>query len=162
MNNSLRNHTVISLHRMLLSIALAGLGAPLACVAAPGDEPFYQQLMKSRAPEGYSPTRSFTIINDPEDGNQLVAEDDPDLQFNVLWMEQFQPGYKSRRGGSAFGQILRGYLKSAYKSYRERHQSFTLLPDENGSVKVRSFSNEVDYRLNWNGDDVKLGVRYSF
>jgi len=149
-----------------LFTALAGLVGGLAlghAHAAPPQEAFYQQLLKTPVQHGYQPTRTFTIITDEEHGNQLVAVDDPDLRFNMLWMQQYQPGYKVRNGGAALGEVLRDYLRSAYKSFRERNaQTFSRLPDENGSLRVHTFSNDVEYHLNWNGRDMKLGIEYDF
>lgn len=126
------------------------------------DDAFYHQLLKTRDTEGYRPTRSFTIITDAEHGNQMVAEDDPDLRFNLLWMQQYQPGYRGRNGGAALGEIVRDYLRSAYKSYRSHHaQSLSALPDENGTLKSRA-TTDLDYRINWDGEDFRLGVKYSF
>lgn len=144
---------------------LAGITSMLALCAqaGPSGDAFYQQLLKAPVQQGYQPTRSFTIVTDEEHGNQLVAVDDPDLRFNVLWMQQHQPGYRMRMGGAALSEMLRSYARSVYKSFRTRHaQTFSSLPDENGAVKVRSFSNEVEYHLNWSGKDVKLGVEYDF
>jgi hypothetical protein len=144
-------------------LAFATFGFSLTCAAGPAEDAFYHQLLKTETPDGYHPTRTFTIVTDAENGNQLVAEDDPSLRFNLLWMDQYQTGYKSRNGGAAIGELFRSYMKSAYKAYRDRHsQALSALPDENGSMKVRSFSRDVDYRLNWNGNDVRLKVEYSF
>lgn len=134
-----------------------------ATEAAPPDDAFYHQLLKMRTPAGYQPTRTFTIVIDTENGNQLVAEDDAHLRFNLLWMQQFQPGYKARHGGSAFGEIFRSYVKTAYKSYRDSNaQSMAALPDENGSVKSRSFARDVDYNLKVTDDEVRFKVEYSY
>src|SRR5689334_7752548 len=109
--------------RTLLAMLAATLGAGLSleCNADPRDDAFYHQLVKLPVTDGYRPTRTFTIITDAEHGNQLVAEDDDNLRFNLIWMQQFRPDYKASRGGAAFGEIFRSYLKSAYKSYRERN-----------------------------------------
>jgi hypothetical protein len=139
----------------------ATLGISQQCQAG-GEDAFYHQLLKTETPSGYQPTRSFTIVTDAEHGNQLVAEDDPNLRFNLAWMQQFQPGYKSRRGGSAFGEIFRSYLKTAYKSYRDHNaQSMSALPDENGSGTAKSFT-DVDYNLKVTSDEVRFKVGYSF
>ncbi len=150
--------------RALFALMFTFAGLALApCCNAGSDDAFYHQLLKTQAPNGYQPTRTFTIVTDTEHGNQLVAEDDPDLQFNQLWLQQYKTGYRARQGGAAIGELFRSYVKTAYKSFRDRHaQSLSALPDENGSVKVRSFSDAVDYRLNFNGGDVKVGVQYSF
>jgi hypothetical protein len=141
----------------------ATIGLPQTCRAAPADDAFYHQLLKMRAPVGYQPTRSFTIVTDAERGNQLVAEDDTNLRFNLMWMQQFQPGYKARHGGSAFGQIFRSYVKTAYKSYRERNaQAMSALPDENGSVRTSSFTRDVDYNFKLTDDEVRLKVEYTY
>jgi len=144
---------------------LAGIAGSLMLCSAQAEPPgsaFYQQLLKTPVQQGYQPTRTFTIIADQEHGNQLVAVDDVDLRFNVLWMEQYQPGYKSRSGGAALGEVVRGYLRSAYKSLRSHHaQTLSSLPDENGMGRMQP-SSDVEYHLNWNGGDFKLGIEYEF
>lgn len=145
-------------------LLIAGTLISPRCAAGTNDA-FYQQLMKLKlsAPSGYHPTRTFTIVTDAEHGNQLVAEDDTNLRFNLLWMERYQPGYRMRQGGAAFGAIFHSYIKSLYKAFRDHHaESLSALPDENGNMQVRSFSNDVDYHLDWSGGDVKFGVSYSF
>lgn len=133
----------------------------------PRDEAFYHQLLKLPESQGYLPTRSFTIIVDTQHGNQLVAEDDPNLRFNLLWMEQFKPGYRSTRGGSAFGELFRSYLKSAYKTYRERNaQAMAALPDENGSINAKdnaaSLIDAMDYNLKVTTDEVRFKIQYRY
>lgn len=141
----------------------AALGLPQTCHAAKPDDAFYHQLLKMRTPVGYQPTRTFTIVTDAERGNQLVADDDANLRFNLMWMQQFQPGYRSRQGGSAFGEIFRSYVKSAYKSYRERNaQSLSALPDENGSGRTSAFARDVDYNLKLTDDEVRLKIEYTY
>jgi hypothetical protein len=140
----------------------ATLFAPTTA-AGPAEEPFYHQFLDLKTDNGYRPTRTFTIITDPNHGNRLVAEDDPDLQFNVLWLDQYQDGYKTRDGGSALGYMLREYLKSAYKSYRERNaQRLSALPDEKGNGSITGFEGEMHYRLRWSDDEVKVGVEYNY
>ncbi len=143
--------------------ATAAFGFAQTCSAAPGDDVFYHQLVKLPTSNGYQPTRSFTIISDAEHGNQLVAEDDPNLRFNLAWMNQYQPGYKSQHGGAAFGEMFRSFIKTAYKSYRERNaQAMAAMPDENGSGKAGDFASDVDYNLKVTNDEVRLKVGYSF
>ncbi len=127
------------------------------------EEAFYKQLIKTTQPANYSPTRSFVIITDAEHGNQLVAEDDPQLQFNQAWMQQYQTGYHERLGGAAFGEIARSYLRNAYKALRAEHaQSFSALPDENGAVRSHSLTGDMEYHLNYTGRNMELGVKYAF
>jgi len=134
-----------------------------ACSAGPREDAFYHQLLKTQIAEGYRPTRSFNIVVDTEHGNQMVAEDEPDLRFNLLWIEQFQPGYRARQGGAALGELVRSYLRSAYKSYRSSNaQTLSAFPDENGTLKARGISNDLDYHINWTGSDFKLSVKYSY
>lgn len=132
--------------------------------AGPADEPFYHQFIDlKKAAEGYRPTRTFTIVSDPTHGDRLVAEDDTDLQFNILWLDQYQEGYKSRNGGSALGHMLREYLKTAYKSYRERNaQKLSALPDEKGDGRINGFDGEMHYRLRLNDDEVRVGFEYNY
>jgi hypothetical protein len=153
--------------RGLLTLCLTAMTAVFApaSLGAPSEEAFYQQLLKLPQTDGYRPTRTFTIITDADNGNQLVADDDADLRFNLLWMQQFRPGYKTTRGGAAFGQIFRTYMKSAYKSYRDRNNGGMLsaLPDENGSLPSSRFrGGEMDYGLKVTDDEVRIRIEYSY
>lgn len=168
MNSLRRSYTCVS-RLPMMTFALAALGCSLCQAdsvkpAKPVDDAFYHQLMKLPQHDGYSPTRSFTIVTDAEHGNRLVAEDDPNLRFNLLWMEQFRPGYKARTGGSAVGEIFRTYIKSAYKTYRARNaQGTTALPDENGSLRRGSnYTGEMDYNVRVTDDEVRLKVQYNY
>jgi len=144
-----------------IGLALFG-GFVTFATSARCEDAFYHQLLKARDTTGYQPTRSFTLVTDAEHGNQMVAEDEPNLRFNLLWMEQYQPGYRARAGGAALGQIVRGYLRSAYKSYRAQNaQALSGLPDENGLLRTHPAS-ELDYHINWDGGDFKVGVEYNF
>lgn len=132
-----------------------------------GDDAFYHQLIKLPESDGYLPTRSFTIIVDTERGNQLVAADDPNLRFNMLWMEQFKTGYRTRRGGAAFGTLFRSYLQTAYKSYRANNgQSKLAFPSESESLDsndaVGSFTDDLDYKLKISGDEIRLKLQYNY
>lgn len=166
MNHVRRSFTCVSrLPMMIFALATLGCSVCQAGQAAPSDEAFYHQLLKLPKSDGYSPTRTFTIITDAEHGNQLVAEDDPNLRFNLLWMEQFRPGYKTRNGGSALGEIFRSYVKSAYKTYRARNTQGMLhaLPDENGSLRTSSsYTGEMDYNLKVTDDEVRFKIQYSY
>ena len=139
--------------------ALMGIGAN--CQAGSAEEPFYHQFIDLKARTDYQPTRTFTIVTDTEHGNRLVAEDDPDLRFNIMWMDQFQPGYKTRRGGAAFGQLFRSYVRSLYQSYRNNQISNSLTP---GAAQQgdRSDKADTDYDLRISEDEVKIGIKYSY
>ncbi len=129
------------------------------------DDAFYHQLIKLPESEGYLPTRSFTIIVDTERGNQLVAADDPNLRFNMLWMEQHKPGYRTRRGGAAIGTLFRSYLKSAYKSYRANNSHSLDFPGTGESLdgdEILSVSDSMDYKLRLSGDEVRLKLQYNY
>lgn len=130
------------------------------------DDAFYHQLIKLPESDGYLPTRSFTIIVDTDRGNQLVAEDDPNLRFNMLWMEQFKPGYRTRRGGAAFGMMFRTYLQNVYKAYRERDdQALGAFPNSNGAATnddERDIAEALDYGLKLTGDEVRFKVQYNY
>jgi hypothetical protein len=164
--------TVRCIHQYICRIGatiLALLGSALCeatpdPLANPNNEAFYHQLLKLPESVGYSPTRSFTIVTDPEHGDRLVAEDDPNLRFNLLWMEQFRPGYQSRNGGAALGEVFRSYVKTAYRAYRARNaQSTNALPDENGSMRGKSnYSGEMDYNIKLTTDELRFKVQYSF
>lgn len=168
MSSIRRSYTRFSQLPMIV-FALATLGCSLcqaspATATRPSDDAFYHQLMKLPESNGYSPTRTFTIVTDAEHGNRLVAEDDPNLRFNLLWMEQFRPGYQARSGGSAMGEIFRSYVKTAYKAYRARNaQSTNALPDENGSLRSKSnYSGEMDYNVKMTSDEVRLKIQYNY
>ena len=130
------------------------------------DDAFYHQLIKLPESDGYLPTRSFTIIVDTERGNQLVAADDPNLRFNMLWIEQFKPGYRTRRGGAAVGMLFRSYLKSAYKSYRTNNSQSMAFPSQGEALEsndeVGSFTDSLDYKLRISGDEVRLKLQYTY
>jgi hypothetical protein len=161
----------VSRHLAAIALAVISIGfgqlSKADALHLQHDDAFYRQLLKLPDSHGYLPTRSFTIIVDTEHGNQLVAQDDSNLRFNLLWMQQFQPGYRSNRGGSAFGEIFRSYLKSAYKSFREHNaQSMSALPDENGSIHARqdaaNFIDAMDYNFKVTGDEVRFKVEYNY
>lgn len=153
---------LLSLLPLRLLAATCFLVATSFCHAGPTDLPFYHQLIKLQDPTGYSPTRTFTIVTDAEHGNQLVAEDDPDLRFNMAWMAQYQPGYKATRGGAAFGQILRTYATSLYKAYRANHSEFSsALPDADGHGSIGNLS-DTDYDLRIGDGEFKIGFRHSY
>ncbi len=121
------------------------------------DDAFYHQLLKLPTARGYLTTRSFTIVVDTEHGNR----------FNLLWMEQFRPGYRATRGGSAFGEVVRSYLKLAYKAYRDSNaQAMAALPDENGSIhaaaNATNFIDAMDYNLKITGDEVRFKIQYNY
>ena len=152
-------------------VALAGLAFPHLCCAETGAfghvDAFYKQLLKLPDSRGYLPTRSFTIVVDTEHGNRLVASDDPNLRFNLLWMEQYQPGYHATQGGSAFGELLRSYLKLAYKAYRDHYSALSALPDENGSLHAAdahatNLIDAMDYNLKVTGDEVRFKIQYRY
>ncbi len=150
-----------------VSAAVFALPSGGAVLTAPQDDAFYHQLLKLPDGHGYLPTRSFTIVVDAEHGNQLVAEDDPNLRFNLLWMKQFQPGYQSSHGGSAFGELIRSYLKLAYKAYRDRNaESTAALPDENGYIHAKDNATHLidamDYNLKMTGDEIRFKIQYNY
>lgn len=152
-------------YRLALGAAAFGCTALFtsAAAAGPAEEPFYHQFIDLKTNNGYRPTRTFTIVSDPTHGDQLVAEDDADLQFNIIWLDQYQEGYKTRDGGAALGHMVREYLKSAYKAYRERNaQRLSALPDEKGNGRINGFEGEMNYRLRWNDDEVKIGFEYTY
>lgn len=155
-------------YRLLLGVLFAVLALVLSgkSNAESRNEAFYNQLLKLPASNGYHPTRSFTIITDAEHGNRLVAEDDENLRFNLLWMEHFRPGYRTTRGGAALGEIVRTYLKSIYKSYRERNSDSAMLaalPDENGELGSSYLDGgEMDYGLKVTEKELRLSLQYRY
>ena len=147
---------------ILIATGLSLSCLSVTCQAGPKEEPFYHQLIDLKDRDGYQPTRTFTIVTDAEHGNQLVAEDDPDLRFNLMWMDRYQPGYKERKGGAAIGQIFRSYAKSLYKSYRANHNGESnVLPDGEGRGSV-GYTTDMDYDLRISGDEVKVGFKYTY
>jgi|KBSSwiStaDraftv2_1062776.scaffolds.fasta_scaffold236292_2 hypothetical protein len=166
MRNPVSVKVLLGSHALLAMVAAVLAGFSIECHADPRDDAFYHQLVKLPATDGYRPTRTFTIITDAEHGNQLVAEDDDNLRFNLIWMQQFRPDYKTSRGGAAFGEIFRSYLKSAYKSYRDRNSGsgmLSALPDENGSLRSSHLTDgEMDYNLKLTGDEVRFRVQYKY
>lgn len=162
MNVRLCKRPVLSINQLRLLSAASLLSFASICCAGPADEPFYHQLIDLNDRPGYQPTRSFTIVTDAENGNRLVAEDDPDLRFNIMWMDQYQPGYRMRKNGAAFGHIIRGYAKSLYKSYRSNQAgSNDFLPSAEGTGSVGNLT-DTDYDLRISDDEVKVGVKYTY
>ncbi|MDY0071216.1 MAG: hypothetical protein RBR77_01035 [Thauera sp.] len=149
--------TILQRTTVLAALAFAGL-----CHAGPAEEPFYHQFISLKERSGYQPTRTFTIIIDARHDNRLVAEDDPDLQFNVMWMDQYQPGYKSRNGGAAFGMLLRNYARSLLDSYQNNQGGSGSLPGNTGDETSVGFGAETSYELRLKSDEVRVGVSYSF
>lgn len=151
----------ISLFPALLA-CLAGQSAALADASTATQLHFYQQLIDLEAPRQYVPTRTFTVIRD-ESGDRLVADDDAQLQFNMLWLRQYEEGYRYREGGAALGRLVRTYLKNAWRNYRSSHaQLLSAAPDENGSGGLGAFSTDMEYRLRWSDDEVTLGLEYRY
>lgn len=141
-------------------VAFGLLGFCVGALAQPAEEAFYRQFIRFGDHNGYQPTRTFTIVIDAEQGSRLVAEDDPDLDFNMAWMDQFQPGYKSRNGGAALGVLLRGYARSLFESYRSNNQGGGVTPGtEDTDI---NFGNDVEYDLRLKSDEVRVGVKYAF
>ena len=149
----------------LRSIALLGIWSLMAatgmCRADASEEPFYHQFIDLRARADYHPTRTFTIIMDARHGNRLVAEDDPDLQFNIAWMDQFQPGYKSRSGGAAFGILVRSYLRTLVDSPDTLGLSNGLSPTSEDDLGV-GFGGDTSYDLRLHSDEIRFGISHSF
>lgn len=151
-----------SIIQLRLLSAATLLGFASLCCAGPADEPFYHQLIDLKDRPGYQPTRSFIIVTDAEQGNKLVAEDDPDLRFNILWMDQYQPGYRIRKNGAAFGHIIRSYAKTLYKSYRSNKAGTAdFLPNAEGNGSVGNLT-DTDYDLRLSDDEIKVGIKYSY
>lgn len=154
------HRTQRSLRTTIALIVCGLLGFCASCLAQASDEPFYRQLIRFKDHGGYQPTRAFTVVTDARQGNRLVAEDDPDLNFNMAWMDQFQPGYKSRNGGAALGVLLRGYARSLFESYRGNNQGNSLIP--NADDESLNFGGDVEYDLRLKSDEVLVGVKYTF
>lgn len=155
-------------------MAMIGVCAALStslCRAETGsfssDDAFYHQLLKLPDAHGYQPTRSFSIIVDTAHDNQLVADDDPNLRFNLMWIHQYEPGYRMNRGRSAFGEVMRSVFKSAYKAYRDYNaQSMSAMPDENGNIYAKSnaenFVDAMDYNFKVTDGEVRLKIQYNY
>jgi hypothetical protein len=145
-------------------VALATLLLCCRALAGPAEEPFYRQLIDLRSPSGYQPTRAFTIVVDASQGNRLVAEDDPALQFNLLWLDQFQPGYRQREGGAGLGLVFRSYLRHLFEAWRGQNGgSFNYLPD--GDIDAPRFGGvegEMEYHLRVSDDEVKVRFEYIY
>lgn len=133
------------------------------CPAVLAEEPFYRQLIDLQQPAGYSPTRTFTVIVDGERGNRLVASDDPNLQFNLAWMDQYHPDYRHRKGGGALGLLVRSYLRQLYDDGREqRAVSANYVPDGDVDVGIGNFGGEMEYHLRVKDDEVNLRLEYLY
>lgn len=127
------------------------------------EEPFYRQLIDLQQPTGYSPTRTFTVIVDGERGNRLVASDDADLQFNLMWLDQFHPDYRYRDGGGAIGLLLRSYLRQLYDDGRQqRSVGAGYVPDGDVDVNIGNFGGEMEYHLRLKDDEVNVRFEYLY
>ena len=144
--------------RLIALLLIGGVCTPLLA-----EEPFYRQLIDLQQPTGYAPTRTFTIIVDGERGNRLVASDDADLQFNLMWLDQYQPNYRQREGGGAIGLLLRSYLRQLYDDGRQQHSvSSGYAPDGDVDVNFGNFGGEMEYHLRPKDDEVNLRFEYSY
>jgi len=154
---------MMNLHMGTTPLRPAAIAALICCTSTVlAEEPFYRQLIDLQQPAGYSPTRSFTIVVDGE-RNRLVASDDPDLQFNLMWLDQFHPDYRHRRGGAAIGQLLRSYLRQLYDDGRQQNSmSAGYVPDGDVDVKVGNFGGEMEYHLRVKDDEVNLRLEYLY
>jgi len=58
------------------------------------DDAFYKQLLKTPQTNGYTPTRSFVVINDCRSRHNWCGRRRA-TAFYQLWMQQYQPGYRA-------------------------------------------------------------------
>jgi hypothetical protein len=144
-------------------VALAALLLCCRALAGPAEEPFYRQLIDTDGLRGYQPTRAFTIVVDASQGNRLVAEDDPALQFNLLWLDQFQPGYRQREGGAGLGMVFRSYLRQLYDAWRGQNAgAFSYLDGDIDAPRFGGIDGEMEYGLRISDDEVKVRLEYTY
>ena len=84
------------------------------------------------------------------------------VDFNDLWIMQYQEDYDHKVGGAALGKILRMSLKSFYRNYRGVG---TINSNYNSSYQDDEFNGnyaDIGYSLHLNSDRIRLGVEYQF
>lgn len=159
--NGLRACSQASSCALLILVAYSPSQA-MADDSQPALAPFYTQLQNSYRLSDRSRELSLLQRVIPAqinfDTSPINAEEDDDLAFNYLWMQQHQQGYKHKNGGAAFGKLLRMGVKQWYQSYRGNSSAGGNVTDED----ITSTLSKMDYRLKVSGDKVKLGVEYEF
>lgn len=99
--------------------------------------------------------------------DQLAFENDDDLLFNYLWLEQHQQHYKYRTNGGAAKRLLRRSVESLYKADIKYHgnseKSTRDLHKKELNHGVKDFfANDLSYRLRLRTSIIKVGVEYEF
>ncbi|ARN75380.1 hypothetical protein [Oceanicoccus sagamiensis] len=155
----------------VITLALAAISTSATAVAeglylAPDQATstaFYQQFRQTSSNRANNGSKSLLeqvmpkrVLLEP-----LVDTHDQedDLAFNYLWLQQHQQGYSRREGGAAAGKLLRMGIKSLYKSYSG---SGTINTNNHDDSDFKSKAADVDYRLRLSSDKVKLKVEYEF
>ena len=123
--------------------------------------PFYRQLLPADTDNRQSSApnllQQVTASDAMFDAFPTDREQDNDLAFNYLWMQQYQHGYEQKNGGAAVGRLLRMGVKSIYNAYTGTTPSST----ESREDFTRSTA-DLDYRLRLSQDKVKFGIKYEF
>ncbi len=164
------NSTAVTLYLWKLCLGLLLLCAltlsPITVQAATQGEQaghtFYSQLHKSRAvPESSTESLLDKVFPEAQFREGILAspEHEDDLAFNYLWLQQHRDDYQHHDGGRALGKILRLGVKAFYNA-RYGDGSGNIDSADSDSFSKR-FTN-MDYRLRLNGDNLRIGIEYSF
>jgi hypothetical protein len=129
--------------------------------------PFHNQFIpKNTRPEGYKPTIHITVSNISETDERepgWYSDENPNTQFNKLWLDQYKPGYGNIEGSKVLNRMLRFTFKKAYKNYRsENIDMFKQLPNEEGNGKLKNWDSEMEYTVRASDDSIKMGMEYRY
>lgn len=122
---------------------------------------FYQQLIDLNTRfHAHAPSRTPILISAANGPTQWLAEHDPHLAFDLLWLEQHRDGYRYREGGAALGKLFRSLLRQAWDNYRDDGGSFLSVVPDTADRAARAYRPGTRYDLRISDDEVELGFEY--
>ncbi len=133
-------------------------------ISNPSSTPFYQQLRRYRSNSTPDSNQRDSLYDRASskfsifDTLVIHPDEEEDVGFNYLWMQQQQLGYRHRDGSNAVGKLFKMSLKALYKGYYGRNSGGSITSDDDFSS---SFS-DLDYRMSVSDDKIKVGVKYEF
>ncbi len=141
---------------LLLCAALGYSNRSTAEVIVP-NTPFYYQLHQFKSgniqADQSSLLNKISLDTNTFNAIPMTRNQEDDLAFNYLWMQQYQQDYEYKDGGAAIGKLLRMGLKSMY-----RRNNASLSSENDFSSSYSSF----DYHLRLSGNKFKIGLEYDF
>jgi hypothetical protein len=124
------------------------------------DDKFYSQYLSFPDHINYTPTVYYAVFVDEDGTNRVIASNDPNLKFNILWLRSYSPEYKQVTGSGVFNELARRAFAKGYKAQVAANPVvFQSLPDETGKVKI---SNKAIYRIVANSDDIRISFSVKF